>query len=440
MFSVAIVGKPNVGKSSLFNRIIKVNKAIVHDQPGITRDRIEANANWLNQDFKIIDTGGLLLNEFDYKKEIEYQVNYAIDHANIILFVVSYLDEIDQDDYYVAKLLKKKKNKKIILVLNKAEKVVNNQFDIKPYLNFGFKEPILVSTAHGIGMGNLLDLIIENKTSQINKEDTFKFCLIGKTNVGKSTLVNTILQENRVITSSTEHTTRDAIDTDFYRDKEKYTLIDTAGIRRKGALDFEVDKFAYLRVEQTINRSNLIVVVLDGTQELTQADQTIAGLAFKANIPAIIAVNKWDAVANKNEKTMLQLEKKLKQEFKFIPWAPFVFLSAKENKRVQTLFEKIKQIRKKLNSEISTKALTELVLKLQFLNNPPMFKGGRIKINYAFQVKGQIPTFVLICNNPNFLHFSYARYLENEIRKSLDLTELPITLYFKSKSKKDQKE
>ncbi|MDE6082556.1 MAG: ribosome biogenesis GTPase Der [Malacoplasma sp.] len=437
MLTVAIVGKPNVGKSTLFNRIIKVNKSIVDDEPGITRDRIYANAEWLTQKFKLIDTGGLMLDEFDFKKQIELQVNYAIDEASIIIFLVSYKEGINNDDYYVAKLLKKYKNKKIILAVNKAESRPVNFGDEHEFLKFGFQKPYFISANHGIGIGDLLDAVINTKQEDIKDNiDTFKFCIIGRPNVGKSSLVNCILNEDRMITSPIANTTRDAIDTNFKRNGILYTIIDTAGIRRKGKIQENVDKYAYLRVEQSISRSNLIIVMLDGSEPFNEQDEVIAGLAYKANIPSIIVVNKWDIVKDKNEKTMNQFIKNIRIKFKFLSWSPIVFLSALENKRVNSLFDEINKIKTNLTQKFNTKMLTDLVMKLQMLNSPPFFNGGRIKVNYVTQVKSQIPTFILFCNNPNFLHFSYARYLENEFRKSLDLTNVPITLYFKNKTDK----
>ena len=434
MLTVAIVGKPNVGKSTLFNRIIKKNKSIVDDSPGITRDRVYANAEWLTQTFKIIDTGGLMHNEFDFKKQIELQVDYAIKEAQIIIFLVSVKDGISNDDYHVSKILKKEKNKKIILVVNKSEQ--RESVNDSEYYKFGFGEPIFISANHGIGIGDLLDKIVTTKLTAKKENQTYKFCIIGRPNVGKSTLVNSILNEERVITSPKANTTRDAIDSDFKRNGNHYTIIDTAGIRRKGKIKENVDKYALLRVEQSISRSDLIVVLLDAYEGFNEQDEVIAGLAYKANIPTIIAINKWDIVKDKNEKSMNEFKKIINSKFNFLSWAPTVFLSAKENKRVESLFLEIEEIRKIVNQKISSKVLTEVVLRAQMLNTPPLFNCGRLKVNYVSQVNGQIPTFVLFCNNPEFLHFSYSRYLENVLRDSFNLKKIPITLYFKNKSDK----
>lgn len=434
MLNVAIVGKPNVGKSTLFNRIIKKNKSIVDDVPGVTRDRIYGEANWLTRNFYLIDTGGLTVKEFNFKKEIEFQVNFAIEESQVILFVVSQKDGINNDDIYVSKLLKKyAKSKKIILVVNKSESQKNEQND-NQYYKLGFGKPFHISSTHGIGVGDLLDEIINNDISSFKEDNSYKFCIIGKPNVGKSSLVNCILHEERVIVSDIAGTTLDAIDTKFTRNKKEYTIIDTAGIKRKSKIGIGIEKYAFLRVEQSIRRSQLIVVLLDGSLEFSEQDEIIAGLAFKANIPCIIAVNKWDAVKNKNEKTMNELKKVVAKKFQFLSYAPIIFISAKENKRIDELFKEIESIRTAVTKKISSKELTHLVLKAQMKNNPPSFKCGRIKINYVTQVDGQIPTFVLFCNNPEYLHFSYARYLENEIRDKFGFNNIPLTLYFKSKN------
>lgn len=431
MYTVAIVGKPNVGKSTLFNRMIKKNKAIIDSSPGVTRDRIYCETEWLTQKFMLIDTGGLMLDDFVFKKQIEIQVATAIQEADLILFLVSCKDGINNDDFYVAKKLKKSKDKKIILVANKAE---NNQQEDYHFFNLGFGKPHFISAEHGIGIGDLLDLIIQKKQKETKQEnDYYPFCVIGKPNVGKSSLVNAILNQERVIVSEIAGTTRDAIDTHFKRNSKYYTIIDTAGIKRKGKISLDVDKYAFLRVEQSISRSSLILIVLDGKDGFKEQDESIAGLVFKANIPSIIVVNKWDVV-DKDETTMNKITKEIKTKFKFLFWSPIVFLSAKNNQRIDTLFDEIEKIRNNVTKKISSSILTDVIMKAQMLNNPPSFKGGRLKVNYATQVNGQIPTFVLFCNNPQFLHFSYARYLENEIRKNFDFNNVPITLYFKPKN------
>ncbi|MDR3257733.1 MAG: ribosome biogenesis GTPase Der [Mycoplasmataceae bacterium] len=433
MIKVALVGKPNVGKSTLFNRIINKKKSIVDDQPGVTRDRIYAPANWLNRHFIVIDTGGLTNKKVSFQQNIERQVKFAIDEANIIVFLVSCKEGINTEDYYVTKVLKKYKSKQVILVVNKSEN--DNGQNIKQYYSLGFGKPHFISSEHGIGVGDLLDQIIKATASDIssNNNEGFAFSIVGRTNVGKSTLVNTILREDRVLVSPIAHTTRDSIDVDFNYNSKPYTIIDTAGIRRKGKITDNIEKYAVMRTEQAIDRSNLVLFMIDGSEEFNEQDEVIGGLAYKANIPTIICVNKWDKV-QKNERTMVEMTKLIRQRFKYLSWAPIIFISAQENKRVHTIFETIDEIRKQLTLNVSTSLLNDVIAKAQISNPPPAFKGGRANLSYATQVKSQIPTFVVFGNDPKHIHISYARYIENQIRESFGITMVPITVYFKDKN------
>ncbi|MGL5630596.1 MAG: ribosome biogenesis GTPase Der [Mycoplasmoidaceae bacterium] len=430
MNRIAIVGKPNVGKSSFFNRIIKKNLSIVDNAPGVTRDRIYGTAMWLTKTFVLIDTGGLRVKDFDFKKAIENQVNYAINEANTILFMVSAKEGINNDDYFILKKLKKIKNKKIVLIVNKAESFINN---VNDFYSLGLGKPFFISSSHGIGIGDLLDEIIINDNVITKENNFFKFCIIGRPNVGKSSLVNVILNEERVIVSNIAGTTRDSIDINFKNNKEYFTIIDTAGIKRKGQLKENIDKYSYLRVQKAIKRSQLAILVLDASSDFTEMDEVIGGLIFKANIPSLILVNKWDLV-HKGTNTMNEFIKKIKNKFKFLSWSPILFVSALNNERIHKIFEEIKIIRDTLNKKISTKSLNILIQKLQITNNISKYNGGTIKITYATQVKSQIPAFVLFCNNPKFLHFTYARYIENKIRESFGFSNIPILIYYKSKN------
>ena len=436
MLTVAIVGKPNVGKSTLFNRIIGKNKSIVDDQPGVTRDRIYDTAEWLTRNIELIDTGGIQNSKANFQDNINLQVNFAIDEANIILFVVSAKNGIDSNDFYISKLLRKKaKNKKVILVVNKAEKG-SARDNLNQFYSLGFGEPYFISSAHGIGIGDLLDEIIKFETKLNCKEinnDTYKFCIIGKPNVGKSSLVNSIINEERVIVSDIAGSTRDSIDVDFTYHKEKFTITDTAGIRRKGKIVDNVEKYSVLRAEHAIKKSDCILFMIDGSKEFSELDEVIGGLAHKANIPTIIVVNKWDAV-NKDNYTMSAYIKLIRNQFKYLSWAPIVFISAKEKRRLDTIFETLTLIRNEVNKKISTSLLNEIVLNAQMMQEAPIFKGGRIRISYVTQVQSQIQTFVIFCNNPKFLHFSYARYIENKIREAFGLLNIPITLFWKEKN------
>lgn len=436
MLTVAIVGKPNIGKSTLFNRIIGHNKAIVDNTPGVTRDRIYSEAEWLTRKFELIDTGGLENSKLNFQLNINEQVNFAIEEANTIIFLVSYLDGINEDDYFVAKTLKKYvKNKKIILCVNKAEKKISEN-ELNQFYNLGFGKPYFISSSHGIGLGDLLDEIANDvdKAINIRQEDPdYSFCIIGKPNVGKSTLFNSIINENRVIVSDIPGSTRDSIDTIFKYNGEEYKIIDTAGIRRKGKIKTNVEKYSVLRAERAIQKSQCILLVIDVSEGFTEQDEVIGGLAHAANIPTIIVVNKWDKI-EKDTNSMNVVTKQIRNQFKYLYWAPIVFISAKDKKRIHTIFETMKVVREQATIKVMTSSLNDVVLKAQMIQEAPLFKGGRLKISYATQVQSQIPTFVIFCNNSKFLHFSYARYMENQIRSAFGLDKVPITLYWKTKS------
>lgn len=441
MKKVALVGKPNVGKSSLFNRIIGHKKAIVDDKPGITRDRNYEIANWIGKDFLIVDTGGIINdNNAPFQEVINKQVNYAIDDADIILFMVSQKEGINQHDQYIAKLLKAKaKHKKIILVVNKTENY--NHANDKVFYNLKFGSFFSISCTHGIGIGDLLDEVVKqlDKTPERKNAKSFSFCIIGRPNVGKSSLVNTLIGQERVIVSDKANTTRDSIDVTFKYHGKNYTIIDTAGIRRKGKMSENIDKYSYLRTEQAISRSNLIIVMLDGSQEFNEQDKIIGGLAYKANIPTIIVVNKWDLIKNKSNETQNKIIRLIRADFEYLSWAPIIFISAKENKKVQNIFKTIEDIQNQLKAKISTSALNEVVSRAQILNPPPKFKGNRLTIHYGTQVEGNVPTFVLFTNDPKYLHFTYARYIENQIRQAFGIDNVPITVYYKDKNARTRK-
>lgn len=432
---VALVGKPNVGKSTIFNRLIASKKSIVDNTPGVTRDRIYGKVNWLNNQFTIIDTGGITSQNLSLQKNIEQQTKYAIDSSDLILFIVSLKENITSDDYYIAKILKKNKHKKIILVVNKTENI--QDINEKGFFSLGFGKPFWISSEHGIGIGDLLDEIIDyqNKhfTKQTSASPSLTFCIIGRTNVGKSTLTNGLLNEDRVLVSPIPHTTRDSIDVEFKYNNAYYTIIDTAGIRRKGKITDNIEKYAILRTQQSIEKSNIIILLLDGSEPLNEQDEVIGGLAYKSNIPTIICVNKWDLV-KKNTSTMNEKIEEIHKRFKFLSWAPIIFISAKQKSRIHTIFEMISKIKEQLEIKVGSSVLKDVLAKAQITNPSPNYKGGRLDILNAMQVKSQIPTFVIFVNHPKYLHLSYARYLENKIRNSFGLNYVPITLYFKDKN------
>lgn len=441
MLTVAIVGKPNVGKSTLFNRIIQKRKSIVHDSAGVTRDRIYEEAEWLTRKFNIIDTGGFSSDKNNFQENINQQVAIAIEEAQVIVFVVSYLDGIDQNDVLISKKIKKyAKNKKIIFVVNKAEsnKVLDSE---NKFFNLGFGKPIYISSAHGTGVGDLLDEIIKETNNKIYEEKfdlALRFCIIGRPNVGKSSLVNTILNENKVIVSEIPGSTRDSTDNLFKYNHKNYIITDTAGIRRKGKVSEPIEKISVLRAEAAIKKSQLILFMLDASEPFNEQDEVIGGLAYKANIPTIIVVNKWDAIFEKDTNTMNRFKKEIEAKFQYLNWAPIVFISANENKRIHTIFETIEIINQQLKKKISTSILNEVVLKAQMMQQAPLFKGNRIIISYITQIKSQIPSFVIFCNSPKHLHFSYARYIENKIRIAFGLNYVPITLFWKDKNIKSR--
>lgn len=440
MFTVAIVGKPNVGKSTLFNRLIEQKLAITDDTPGVTRDRIFGECEWLTKRFKLIDTGGLTNEKNQFQKSVEQQINFAIIEADVVLFLISYKDGISSDDIYAAKLIKKIKNKPVLFVLNKIESANISQVDLSKYYSLGFGKPYLISSEHGIGIGDLLDKIINlgsNFISNKSQEYEAVFCIIGKPNVGKSSLLNNLLRSERVLVSDIPGTTRDAIDAVFKYNGKIYKVIDTAGIRRKGKIESKIEKFSLLRTELAISRSQFIILLIDATKEISEQDEVIGGLAYKSNLPTIIAVNKWDAV-EKNTSTMNEFIKIVEARFKYLSWAPIVFISAKEGLRINSIFEAIEKIKSQINLKVSTSMLNDVINQAQINNQAPIFNGDRLKVTYVTQAKAQIPTFVLFCNNPKYLHFSYARYLEKKIRDSFGFLNTPITLYFKSKNSRNR--
>jgi len=434
MNTVAIVGKPNVGKSTLFNRIIQKRKSIVHDNPGVTRDRIYDQAEWLTRQFELIDTGGITLTNLDFQANINEQVDFAIAEAQIIIFLTSFKLGIDNQDIYVAKLLKKvAKNKKIILCSNMAENYKSYD-DVSCFYNLGFGQPIMISAEHGINTGDLLDEVIKNFPPQVaKKKDSLTFCIIGRPNVGKSSLTNAILNKERVIVSDIPGTTRDSIDVDFKYNGKNYTLVDTAGIRRKGRIQQGIEKYSILRAEKAIQYSQIIVLVLDGSKDFCEQDEVIGGMASQSNIPTIIVVNKIDLIP-RSDIELNNIKKIIRSKFKHLSWAPIIFISALESKKIHFLFDTINKISEQAQKSIPSSLLNEVVLKSQMLQLAPIFKGLRINISYITQVKSQIPTFVIFCNNPKHLHFSYARYIENQIRTAFGFDIVPITLYWKDKN------
>lgn len=430
--TVAIVGRPNVGKSSLFNRLAGDKLAITDDASGVTRDRLYAKCEWLNQIFAIIDTGGIELSDLPFMEEIRAQAELAIDEADVIVFVCDGRVGVTREDNDVMSILHKSK-KPVIVAANKIDdvKFMDNIYE---FYNFGVEQVIPISTLHGIGIGDLLDEIVallpEKKQKQY--DDTVEFCLIGQPNVGKSSLTNAILGTERVIVSDIAGTTRDAIDTPFTRDGKNYVVIDTAGIRKKGKVYENAEKYSFLRAIKAIERSSVVLLLLDATKEIEEQDKRIAGYAMDASKAVIIVVNKWDAV-DKDEKSMQQWIKKIKAQFVFLDYAPIVFVSALKNQRVHTLFDQIKVVYENYTRRVATNVLNDVLLDATLVQQAPFFNGDRLKIYYASQVEKNPPSFVLFVNDPNYLHFSYQRYLDNKLREAFNFEGTPIKFILRKK-------
>ncbi len=417
----AIVGRPNVGKSTIFNRMIGERKSIVEDTPGVTRDRIYGKVEWLTQEFRLIDTGGIQLADQPFQEEIRMQVEIAVDEADVIIFVVNGREGLTNDDEYIARMLQRSE-KPVILAVNKVDNA-EMQANIYEFYNLGIGDPTAVSGIHGIGIGDILDEVIRSfPKKKINEyEGMTKFCLIGRPNVGKSSLVNALLNEDRSIVSQIEGTTRDAIDTPFQRDGKEYVVIDTAGIRKRGKVYESIEKYSVLRAMSAIERSDVVLVVLDGETGIREQDKHVAGYAHEAGKGVILVYNKWDAV-EKDEQTMNQITKKLRQEFIYLDYAPILFVSAKSGQRVNALLPLIDEVHDYALLRIQTNILNEVIMDAQLMTPPPTHKGQRLKIYYASQVAVAPPTIVLFVNDPSLLHFSYQRYLENRLREAFGFT------------------
>lgn len=432
-FTVAIVGRPNVGKSSLFNRIVGQRISITDDVSGVTRDRIYAQAVWLTRRFSLIDTGGIDVVDAPFLSQIKMQAQIAMDEADAIIFVVDGKNGVTDGDEYIAKTLYRT-NKPVILAVNKIDDInqIANTYD---FYQLGFDEPIAISTQHGIGIGDLLDKVISYMEDEVEPydNDTIKISIIGRPNVGKSSLTNAILGNDRVIVSPISGTTTDAIDTPFVRDGKKYVVIDTAGIKKRGKVYESVDKYSVLRALTAIDRSDICLIVIDGEEGVIEQDKHVAGYAFEANKAVVIVVNKWDAV-EKDDKTMQKMEKDIRDNFKFLDFAPIVFVSALEKSRIHTIFSEIDVAYANYQKEISTSILNDLMHDAVAMNPTPIHNRGKASFNYATQVAIKPPTFVLFVNNPDFVHFSYLRYLNNQFRSAIDFTGTPIKIILRRKN------
>ncbi|AWX69171.1 ribosome biogenesis GTPase Der [[Mycoplasma] anseris] len=428
--TVAIIGKPNVGKSTLFNKIINKRKSIVYDTPGVTRDRLYDKGNWAGKEFNIIDTGGITIENEAFKEQIKLQAQIAIEEADVIIFLIDGKENLTSEDYYVSDLLRKS-NKPILVGINKLEGTLN--FDPSIY-SLGFKHIFPISAIHGDGIGNLLDELLNNLDFSNNQANqTFKLALLGKTNVGKSTLLNTLSNETRSIVSDVAGTTRDSVSSIIKINQEEFEIVDTAGIKRKSKLIDSIEHYALMRATESIEEADLCLLLLDATDEVSHFHQNIIGIAYELKKPMIVVVNKWDLI-EKDSLTMDHFKKNLKKKLKFVDWAPIVFISAKNNNRIHKLKETIIQVKENISRDIKTNELNNLIISAQLMKPASSINGKRLSIKFAKQIKANIPSFVLFVNNTNLAHFTYLRYIENQIRENFDFSGTPIELILKNKN------
>lgn len=427
---IAIVGRPNVGKSTLFNKIIGQRLSIVEDTPGVTRDRIYGKAEWRNRPFMLVDTGGIEPDSKDIiLSQMRAQAQLAIDSAAVIIFVVDITTGMTANDESVASMLLKS-GKPVVLCVNKCDSVGEPPAELYEFYNLGLGEPIPVSSVHGHGTGDLLDAAFEYlppEDEEEYEENVIKVAVIGKPNAGKSSLINRIAGEERVIVSDIAGTTRDAIDTFIERDGGQYVFIDTAGIRRKSKITENVERYSILRAYMAIDRADVCVIMIDANEGYTEQDSKVAGYAHDQGKACVIAINKWDSI-EKDDKTMNEFRKKLEVDFSFMSYAPFVFISALTGQRIDKLFEQIRYTAEQNARRITTGMLNDLLSYATARVQPPSDKGKRLKLYYMTQASTKPPTFVVFCNSKELFHYSYQRYIENQIREAFKLDSTPIKL------------
>lgn len=434
--TVALVGRPNVGKSTIFNRLIGKKIAIIEDTPGVTRDRIYGDVSYNDYKFHLIDTGGIDVTKDLFNDEIKIQAEIAIDQADTLVFVVDGKESLNQNDYVIRDMLRKS-GKKVIVAVNKIDNEKRND-NIYEYYELGFDKVIPISGEHNVGIGELLEEITLNfpvLTDYEYDNDVTKFCIIGRPNVGKSSLINALLNEERAIVSNNAGTTRDAVDTEFTYNKKKYVAIDTAGIRKNGRIIENIEKYSVLRAMKAIERSDVCVVVINAEEGIIEHDKHIAGYALESGKAMVLVVNKWDTVMNKND--IKGFTKLMRAEFQFLSYVPIVFLSAKTKKRIHTLMPEIDKVYENSKREIKTSVLNDVIRDAVLLNQPPSYKGKRLKIYFVNQSGIMPPKFTFSVNNKGLVHFSYERYLDNKLRENFDFEGTPITIQFKNRGEKD---
>ena len=430
--TICIIGKPNVGKSTIFNRLVKDKKAIIMDTPGVTRDRIYDTVTYNNKSFFLIDTGGIEIGNDDFNEDIKAQAELAIDESDLIMFVVDGKNDLDPNDYLIRDMLIKS-HKDVVVVVNKIDndKRENN---IYAFYELGFEHVFGVSAEHNIGFKELMDFITSSMSESEEVEDsTLKFAIIGRPNVGKSSLINALLNEERVIVSDVAGTTRDAVDTRFNYNNQEYVAIDTAGMRKKGKVYEEIEKYSLIRSLKAIERSDVCVVVIDAKEGIIEHDKHIVSYATEAGKGIVLVINKWDTVKNPDQE-IKKWKDLIKVEFQFIPYVKVVFLSAKEKKRIHTLMPEVISAYENNNKEVQTSLLNDAIMEASMMHPAPSYKNQRLKIYFVSQTGVCPPKFTFNVNNKGLVHFSYARYLENVIRENFDFSGTPIQLQFKNKN------
>lgn len=436
---VAIVGRPNVGKSTLFNQIGKKRVSIVDDMPGVTRDRIYLDAEWLNQQFTMIDTGGIEFSSSDRLLDsMRQQAQIAIREADVVVFIVDGRAGMTEGDVEIARILRAAK-KPVILGVNKIDSP-KQELDVYEFFNLGLGEPIPIAAANSLNLGDLLDAVVAafpKKDDENTETDEINIAVIGRPNVGKSSLVNTLLGEERVIVSDIAGTTRDAIDTHFVKDGTKYTLIDTAGMRRRGKIDEPVERYSVMRSLRAVDRANVVLMVLDASAGITEQDKKIAGYAHESGKGVIIVVNKWDIFPGKNEKSTIRFTDEARKELAFLQYAPVLYTSALTGQRVNRVTELVKYVAEQQSMRIQTSVLNELLRDAVSVNPPPAHKGKLLKLYFMTQTDIEPPKFIIFVNDPELMHFSYLRFIENKLRESFGFEGTPIKLVVRGRKEED---
>ncbi len=429
---IAIVGRPNVGKSTIFNRIAGERVSIVEDTAGVTRDRIYTKGEWTGKTFRLIDTGGIQLADQPYQEEIRAQVQIAMQEADVILMVTDGKTGLTDDDRYIASILQRQ-DKPVVLAVNMIDDQ-SRLMNIYEFYNLGLGDPIACSGVHGIGIGDVLDACLAAMPEEKMEEENegIRIAVIGEPNVGKSSLVNAILKEERSIVSNVQGTTRDAVDTPFEYDGKKYVIVDTAGIRKRGKVWESIEKYSVLRAMTAIERCDVCLFLIDGEAGIREQDKHVAGYASEAGKPVVIVVNKWDAV-EKDDKTMNRFTEKIRTEFAYLSYAPIVYVSALTKQRVNTILPEVDRVYENASRRIPTNILNEVIMDSQVTNPAPARNGKRFRVYYGTQVSANPPTFVLSCNDPKLMHFSYQRFLENTLRNAFDLEGTPIRIIVRKK-------